>query len=245
MTGAVHIGCSGWQYRHWRGLFYPEKLPQRRWFEHYAATFRTVELNTSFYHLPKPETFDKWRDQAPRGFRYAVKASRFITHMKKLKECDEPLDTFLTRARRLGETLGPILYQLPPRWTFDRERLLAFLALLPRDLVHVFEFREPSWMEEEVLGLLDAHGIAYCAHDMTGMKAPRRATGPAAYVRFHGGAGKYWGRYEDDVLLGWSDWAASEARSGRDVWAYFNNDIGGAAIEDALTLRSMVGQALG
>lgn len=244
MTGTIRIGCSGWQYRHWRGLFYPEKLPQRCWFDHYASVFDTVELNTSFYHLPKPETFDKWRGQAPAGFRYAVKASRFITHMKKLKDCAEPLDTILTRARRLGEALGPILYQLPPRWAFDGERLLAFLALLPRDLVHVFEFREPSWMAEEVLDLLDAHGIAYCAHDMIGMKAPRRATGPAAYVRFHGGTGKYRGRYKEEMLLDWSDWLAGQARAGRDVWAYFNNDIGGAAIDDALTLRAMVAQAL-
>ena len=244
MSDRAHIGCSGWQYRHWRGDFYPEKLAQRRWFEHYASVFATVELNTSFYHLPRPETFDKWRHQAPPGFRYAVKASRFITHMKKLKECDEPLDTFLTRARRLEHALGPILYQLPPRWPFDRERLESFISILPKDLTHVFEFREPSWMEEQVLGLLDEHGISYCAHDMTGMTAPRAATGPIAYVRFHGGTGKYRGRYADEVLLGWSDWLAEQARHGRDVWAYFNNDIGGAAIHDALTLRAMVGQAL-
>ena len=244
MGKEAHIGCSGWQYRHWRGDFYPEKLAMRRWFEHYSSVFDTVELNTSFYHLPKPETFDKWRDQAPPGFRYAVKASRFITHMKKLKECDEPLETFLSRARRLGPALGPILYQLPPRWPFDRERLESFIAILPRDLTHVFEFREPSWMEEQVLGLLNAHGISYCAHDMKGMSAPREATGPIAYVRFHGGTGKYRGRYKDEALLGWSDWLAGEARAGREIWAYFNNDIGGAAIHDALTLRGMVGQAL-
>jgi uncharacterized protein YecE (DUF72 family) len=244
MADATHIGCSGWQYRHWRGDFYPEKMPQRLWYTHYASVFGTVELNTSFYHLPKPETFDKWRDQAPPGFRYAVKASRFITHMKKLLECDEPLDTFLSRARRLEHALGPILYQLPPRWAFDRGRLLAFLDLLPADLTHVFEFREPSWMEDEVLALLDARGISCCAHDMKGLKTPRRASGPVAYVRFHGGTGKYRGRYKDEVLLGWADWLADEARSGREIWAYFNNDIGGAAIHDALTLRSMLAQAM-
>jgi uncharacterized protein YecE (DUF72 family) len=132
---------------------------------------------------------------------------------------------------------------LPPRWAFDRERLIAFLDLLPVDLTHVFEFREPSWMEPEVLALLDSHGICYCAHDMAGTTAPRLATGPAAYVRFHGGTGTYRGRYEEGTLLGWSQWLAAQARSGRDAWAYFNNDIGGAAIEDALTLRSMVAQA--
>lgn len=244
MTGTVHIGCSGWIYRHWRELFYPAGLPQRRWFDHYATTFDTVELNTSFYRLPRAESFAKWRDQAPPGFRYAVKAPRFVTHMKKLKECAGPVEEFIGRARRLGAAIGPILYQLPPRWAFNRERLEAFVALLPRDLDHVFEFREKSWLTEEVLALLDDHGVSFCAHDMPGLATPRRASGPIAYVRFHGGTGKYVGRYPDDVLLGWTDWIVAQARSGRDVWCYFNNDIGGHAIEDALTLRAMVGQAL-
>jgi uncharacterized protein YecE (DUF72 family) len=244
MAGTIRIGCSGWIYKHWRGVFYPEKMAQHRWFAHYAQTFHTVELNTSFYHLPKPETFTKWRDQAPPGFRYAVKASRFITHMKKLKDCEEPLDTFLTRARNLGEAIGPILYQLPPKWGFNRERIESFIALLPRDLVHVFEFREKSWLTEEVFALLDEHGVSFCAHDMPGSKTERWAAGPIAYVRFHGGEGKYWGRYPDEALLAWADWIVAQARGGRDVWCYFNNDIGGHAIHDALTLRSIVGQAL-
>ncbi|MGA9583611.1 MAG: DUF72 domain-containing protein [Allosphingosinicella sp.] len=244
MTGRVHIGCSGWIYRHWRGLFYPAKLPQRLWFDHYAGTFRTVELNTSFYHLPKAETFAKWRDQAPEGFRYAVKAPRFITHMKKLKDCSEPVAEFLGRARNLGETIGPILYQLPPRWTFDRERLEEFIALLPADLSHVFEFREKSWLTEAVLALLDRRGIGFCAHDMPGLATERWASGPIAYVRFHGGTGKYVGRYSDEALLAWTGWIVAQARGGREIWCYFNNDIHGHAIHDALTLRAMVGQAL-
>ncbi|HYE29658.1 MAG TPA: DUF72 domain-containing protein [Allosphingosinicella sp.] len=244
MTGTVRIGCSGWIYRHWRDLFYPAKLPQRLWFDHYAGTFSTVELNTSFYHLPKPETFSGWRDRAPPGFRYAVKAPRFITHMKKLKDCAEPVDEFLSRARNLGAAIGPILYQLPPRWALNRDRLDEFVALLPRDLHHVFEFREKSWLTEEVLALLEARGVSFCAHDMRGLATPRWAAGPIAYVRFHGGTGKYVGRYPDDELMGWTDWIVRQARSGRDVWCYFNNDIGGHAIDDALTLRAMVGQAL-
>jgi uncharacterized protein YecE (DUF72 family) len=244
MTGEIRIGCSGWLYRHWRELFYPAGLPQRRWFEHYAATFDTVELNTSFYHLPKPETFDKWRGEAPAGFRYAVKAPRFITHMKKLKDCAEPVGEFIRRARHLGETLGPLLYQLPPRWAYDRERLEGFIDHLPADLVHVFEFREKSWLTEEVLALLDARGISFCAHDIPGGATPRWAAGQAAYVRFHGGQGKYWGRYPEAALLGWTDWIVAQAKGGRDVWCYFNNDIGGDAIHDALTLRAMVAQAM-
>lgn len=243
MAGAIHIGCSGWNYRHWRERFYPPKMPVRLWYEHYAATFSTVELNTSFYHLPKPETFEKWRDQAPPGFRYAVKAPRFITHMKKLKECTEPVDDFLSRARKLGTAIGPILYQLPPKWLCNPERLCEFIALLPRDLTHVFEFREMSWISEDILGLLDEEGMSFCVHDMPGSTTPRWASGPIAYIRFHGGEGKYWGRYSDEGLLGWTDWIVEQSRAGRDVWAYFNNDIDAHAIDDALTLRAMVSQA--
>ena len=242
--GIIRIGCSGWNYRHWRGPFYPDKMPVRLWYDHYAATFDTVELNTSFYHLPKPETFDKWRAQATVKFTYAVKAPRFITHMKKLKECAEPVDEFLSRARRLGGTLGPILYQLPPRWGFNRVRLEEFLGHLPADLIHVFEFREKSWITEDVLALLDARGIGFCAHDMPGSATPRWASGPIGYVRFHGGEGKYWGRYSDEGLLSWTDWIVAEACAGRDVWCYFNNDLFAHAIDDALTLRAMVGQAM-
>jgi uncharacterized protein YecE (DUF72 family) len=241
--GEIRIGCSGWNYRHWRGPFYPEKLPQKRWFEHYAATFDTVEINNSFYRLPSADTFAKWRDQAPPGFRYAVKANRFLTQAKKLKDCEEPLARMLGPVRALGETLGPLLFQLPPRFKLNVERLESFLKLLPSDLVSVFEFREPSWDVPEVLALLERYGASFCAHDMPGLTTQRAAVGPIAYVRFHGTAGKYVGRYPDEALLRWSDWMAEQATSGRDVWAYFNNDIFAHAINDALTLRAMVAQA--
>lgn len=244
-TGRIHIGCSGWNYRHWRGAFYPDKLAAKRWFEYYAATFDTVEINNSFYRLPSAETFAKWRDQAPPGFCYAVKANRFLTQAKKLKDCAEPLQRMLGPVRQLGATLGPIPYQLPPRFRINLERLTEFLALLPRDLTHVFEFRETSWLTEEVLALLDAHGASFCAHDMPGSATPRWAAGPIAYIRFHGGEGKYWGRYSDERLLSWTDWIVAQSRSGRAVWAYFNNDIHAHAIQDALTLRAMVVQARG
>lgn len=244
-TGRIHIGCSGWNYRHWRGAFYPDKLAAKRWFEFYAATFDTVEINNSFYRLPTAETFAKWRDQAPPGFCYAVKANRFLTQAKKLKDCAEPLERMLGPVRQLGRTLGPILYQLPPRFRINLERLAEFLALLPRDLTHVFEFREASWLTDEMLALLDANGASFCAHDMPGSTTPRWAVGPIVYVRFHGGEGKYWGRYSDERLLSWSDWIVAQSRAGRGVWAYFNNDIHAHAIQDALTLRAMVAQAKG
>lgn len=240
--GQIRIGCSGWNYRHWRGRFYPEKLPVKDWFAFYAAQFETVEINNSFYRLPKAETFDKWRNQAPPGFVYAVKANRFLTQAKKLKDCAEPVARMMAPVRHLGETLGPILYQLPPSLRINLSRLDEFLALLPPELIHVFEFREPSWYVPETLTLLERYGASFCCHDMTGSATERWATGKAAYVRFHGAGGKYWGRYADAVLLDWAEWMRRQADDGRTVWAYFNNDTEAHAIQDALTLKAMVRQ---
>src|SRR6476469_8641468 len=154
VSQAIRIGCSGWVYKHWRGLFYPEGLPQKRWFERYAEAFDTVEINASFYRLPLPATFDGWREKAPAGFRYAVKANRFITHMKKLAGCGAEIDDFIALARRLEQTLGPILFQLPPSLHKDLPRLESFLQRLTADLEHVVEFRHKSWYDKDVLALL-------------------------------------------------------------------------------------------
>lgn len=189
----IRIGCSGWNYRHWRGPFYPQDMPMRRWFAHYAAHFDTVEVNNSFYRLPRAETFAAWRDQAPPGFCYAVKANRFLTQAKKLKDCAEPVARMTAPVRELGRALGPILYQLPPRFQINLGRLEEFLDLLPSDLTHVFEFRDPTWLVPETLAVLERHGASFCAHDMPGLTTERWAVGPVAYVRFQGGLGKYWG----------------------------------------------------
>jgi uncharacterized protein YecE (DUF72 family) len=239
----IRIGCSGWNYKHWRERFYPKGLPVSRWFGFYAEHFDTVEINNSFYMLPKAPTFDKWRSQAPDGFRYAVKANRFLTQAKKLKDCEEPLERMMPLFRRLEGTLGPILYQLPPRLKLNLERLESFLRLVPKDVINVFEFREKSWYVPETLELLDRYGASFCVHDMPGSASERQAVGPIAYVRFHGGGGKYWGRYSDEGLLSWTDWMVEQARTGREVWAYFNNDIDAHAIHDAQTLKAMVRQA--
>jgi uncharacterized protein YecE (DUF72 family) len=239
----IRIGCSGWNYKHWRELFYPKGLPARGWFAFYAEHFDTVEINNSFYMLPKAETFRKWRDQAPEGFCYAVKANRFLTQAKKLKDCEEPLARMMAPMGELGPTLGPVLYQLPPRFKLNLERLESFLQLVPRDVVNVFEFRDSSWYAAETLTLLERYGASFCVHDMAGSASARDAVGPVAYVRFHGGVGKYWGRYSDSALLSWTDWIVAQARAGRPVWCYFNNDIYGHAIHDAQTLRAMVAQA--
>ena len=243
MTATLHVGCSGWVYRHWKDGFYPAGLPQKRWFERYASEFYTVEIKASFYRLPLASTFDKWREQAPPGFRYAVKVNRFITHMKKLLECEGAVDEFIALARPLGPTLGPLLYQLPPSLHKNLERLDAFLARLPRDLEHVVEFRHRSWYDEEVLALLDWHGVGFVTHDLVGLQSPRWASGRTAYVRFHGTGGKYRGRYSDDQMRDWADWLLTQQAQGRSAWAYFNNDIGGDAIEDARNLKRMVALA--
>ena len=240
----IRIGCSGWNYRHWRDRFYPKGLPQRRWFDFYAEHFDTVEINNSFYRLPKAETFEKWRDQAPPGFCYAVKANRFLTQAKKLKDCAEPLQRMMAPFRALGDRLGPILYQLPPRFRINLERLESFLALVPRDVASVFEFRDPSWYVPETFALLDRHGAGLCVHDMAGSATEQIATGRLAYVRFHGTTGKYHGRYSDEKLLSWTDWIVAQAREGRPVWCFFNNDIDAHAIDDAQTLKAMTAQAV-
>ncbi|WP_116089861.1 DUF72 domain-containing protein [Sphingomonas crusticola] len=236
---SIRIGCSGWNYRHWRGPFYPEKLPVKRWFEFYAEQFDTVEINNSFYRLPPAETFDKWREQAPPGFAYAVKANRYLTQAKKLKDCAEPVARMMAPVRHLGATLGPILYQLPPTLQLNLARLEEFLTLLPKDLIHVFEFRHPSWYVPETSELLAAKGASFCCHDMAGSVSPRWAVGPIVYVRFHGGVGKYWGRYERALLADWADWMQEKKAHGRTVWAYFNNDIFAHAIADALELKRL------
>ncbi len=239
-NGNIHVGCSGWVYRHWKGAFYPAGLSQKRWFEHYASEFDTVEINASFYRLPLASTFDKWREQAPPGFRYAVKVNRFITHMKKLLDCEQAADQFIVLVRPLGPTLGPLLYQLPPSLHKNLERLDAFLSRLPADLEQVMEFRHRSWYEEDVLALLDRHGIGFVTHDLVGLKSPRWASGLTAYVRFHGTGGKYRGRYSDDQMRNWADWLIGQRAAGRSAWAYFNNDISGDAIADARNLKGMV-----
>jgi uncharacterized protein YecE (DUF72 family) len=238
--GAARVGCSGWQYKHWRGDFYPADVPVGRWFEHYAARFDTVEINNSFYRLPEAETFARWRERAPLRFLFAVKASRFLTHMKKLKDPEEPIERLFTRMRQLGNRLGPVLYQLPPNFKLDLGRLEHFLHALPPDARHVLEFRDPSWYADRVGALLERHGVAMCLHDMKGSATGRERVGPFVYVRYHGPGGTYSGGYGPDRLARWAEWLDGERRAGIDVFAYFNNDVGGHAPRDAVTLRQFL-----
>jgi uncharacterized protein YecE (DUF72 family) len=238
----AHVGCSGWQYKHWRGNFYPADIPQKRWLEHYAAHFDTVEINNTFYRLPEASSFKEWRRRAPHDFEYAVKASRFLTHMKKLKDPQAPIARFFDRARYLGPALGPVLFQLPPRWPLNIERLQEFLEALPRRRRYAIEFRDPSWYADDVLARLASRRVALCLHDMTGSESGKRVTGPFVYVRFHGSQGvrKYCGTYSDNTLDEWAQWLSDRLRAGLPVYAYFNNDADGHAPRDAVRLREKI-----
>lgn len=238
MARQIRIGTSGWNYAHWQQAFYPEGLTQKDWFSFYAGQFDTVEINNTFYHQPRDATFDAWRDHAPRGFLYAVKANRYLTHLKRLKDPQEPLERFLAGARRLREHLGPILYQLPPNWNPNFERLEAFANVLPEDLTHVVEFRNRDWLCEETYSILDRHNVGLCVHDML-HRHPRRVSGRAVYLRFHGSGTRYGGRYRKRSLTAWAQWIRDVAEE-RDVFAYFNNDENAYAVGDARRLREML-----
>jgi uncharacterized protein YecE (DUF72 family) len=235
----ILVGTSGWQYRDWKGPFYPEGLPQRRWLAHFARRFPTVEVNNSFYMLPKPETFERWRAETPEGFVITVKASRYITHIRRLREAGDAVERFHDHARRLGDKLGPVLYQLPPRFGADPARLSDFLETLPAGVRAAFEFRDRSWETGEVFSLLDRAGAAFVLPDRPGARVPDVVTGGWSYVRFHeGGHGPAGVNYRRDKLRRWADRIAG--MRARDVYAYFNNDRTGAAVRDAATLMDLL-----
>ncbi len=239
MAGRALVGCSGWNYRDWRGLVYPSDLAARRWFDWYAEQFDTVELNTTFYRLPDPGTVERWHDQAPAGFRFAVKVGQFGSHRRKLREPGTWLPNHLDRVDRLGAHLGPNLVQLPPRWRRDVARLDDFLAAAPRRLRWAVEVRDPSWLHDDVFEVLARHQAALCVHDLL-PDHPWVRTAPWTYVRFHGPDARttpYAGRYTGRRLWRVADRLAERLAGGDDVYAYFNNDIGGSAFVDAGWLR--------
>lgn len=240
MRPRARIGTSGWEYDHWRGTFYPVDLPKERWLEHYVTHFETVELNASFYRLPAASTFGRWAGRVPSGFRFAVKASRYLTHVKRLNDPEEPLDRLWSRANRMGDRLGPMLYQLPPRWRPNLERLGQFLEALPRGVDQAVEFRDSRWYRPEVLALLEQHRVALCLHDMPGSATQPMPVGPLVYLRFHGAGMRYAGRYPDATIEAWAERIGTWIEEGRPVWAYFNNDGGGQAVTDAVRLREAV-----
>lgn len=234
MMGELHIGTSGYQYPHWKGTFYPCELPQHAWFAQYADAFDSVEINNSFYRLPSAETFDAWHDEAPPGFRFALKFSRYGSHLKKLKDPESTIGLFLERAEHLKTYLGPILVQLPPGWGVDAKRLDAFLAAAPRRRRWAVEFRDPSWLCEEVYATLREHDAALCLHDLI-EDHPWIATTDWIYVRFHGSGNG--GSYSAQALSAAAKRIAALRREAEQAWIYFNNDAHGHAVHNAADLR--------
>lgn len=237
----IHIGTSGWNYDGWKGNFYPEKLSGERMLEAYAEKFDTVEVNGTFYSLPKPETIENWSAKVPDDFVFSVKASRFITHMKKLKDPKEPLDKLYRVIQAFGEKLGPVLFQLPPNWGVDTGRLTNFLDTLSRDFRYTFEFRDESWHCEAVYRLLEEHEAAFCFYDYETKQAPRRQTADFTYMRLHGPEEQaYKGSYRDGVLDKYAQDCLNSRKSGRSVFCYFDNDEKACAPHDAKRLIERV-----
>jgi uncharacterized protein YecE (DUF72 family) len=239
-TGSIHIGTSGWHYGHWRGPFYPEDLGSEGFLEFYAHRFHTVEINNSFYQLPSEQALKNWRDLAPPGFIFAAKGSRFITHMKKLKDPERSLAPFLERIVLLKEKLGPILFQLPPRWHFNESRLAAFLQALPGGYRYTLELRDQSWINARALDLLAQFNAAFCIYELDGYLSPREVTADFVYIRLHGPAGPYQGQYDRQTLAGWAGAISTWSGEGREVFCYFDNDEAGYAAQDALQLQDML-----
>lgn len=236
----LRIGTSGYQYDHWKGRFYPGDLGKKDWFEHYTQHFDTVEINNTFYHLPGASTFERWRDRAPCDFCYVLKFSRYGSHLKCLKNPQDTITRFMERASLLKSHLGPILVQLKPNWSMDAGRLRAFLQSAPKSQRWAVEFRDESWLCEEVFDILREFGAALCIHDMI-ENHPRVVTTDWVYLRFHGD--HYEGSYSHQFLTAVAERVKGHLDAGRDVYAYFNNDQHAYAAENALQLRSYVQSA--
>ena len=230
----IIVGTSGWQYRDWRSAFYPAELASRRWLEYYAERFRAVEVNNTFYRLPPRSTFAEWRQRAPDDFEFAVKMSRYLTHIRRLRDPVEPVARFMTAADGLGAKLGPVLFQLPPTLTADADALDAVLSRLAGRARIAVEPRHPSWWDERIRATLDRHGAALCWADRDGRPVtPLWRTAGFGYLRMHHGTARPGPRYGRAAIRSWVDRVASTWTADEQVYVFFNNDHGGAAILDA------------
>ena len=237
----IHIGTSGWHYQHWAGTFYPDDLDKEGYLDYYSQRLKTVEINNSFYQLPGKDTFEQWRITAPKDFVFSVKASRYITHMKKLKDPEDPVETFLERVSILGDKLGPILFQLPPNWRPNVDRLRSFLEVLPEGHRYTFEFRDSGWFTNQVYDVLRDHQAAFCFYNLAGRKSPREINSDHfVYIRLHGPGDAYQGKYDNNELAGWAGAISAWSSQGKAVFCYFDNDQRGYAIRNAQELRQML-----
>jgi uncharacterized protein YecE (DUF72 family) len=230
----LHIGTSGWHYKHWIGTFYPEKTKPADMMENYLKSFDTVEINNSFYRLPEPKTLENWEAAVPKDFIFSVKASRYITHIKKLKDGKQGFERLQERIDVLQNKLGPVLFQLPPGWSYNSDRFHEFLQILPNSYRYAFEFRNPAWYNDEAIGLLRKKGAAFVIYELEGHISPIEITSDFAYLRLHGPGAKYQGSYDDDTLNLWlerfKDWSGQGVG---EVYCYFDNDQEGYAAFNA------------
>jgi uncharacterized protein YecE (DUF72 family) len=240
--GQIHIGTSGWSYDHWKGPFYPKALPTDQMLEYYAQHFRSVEINSSFYRLPEKKTLQRWYECTPHDFLFTAKASRYITHMKKLRDPQKTVPAFLKRISALDDKLGPILFQLPPRWHFNETRLCDFLDSLSNEFRYAFEFRDQSWLNRQTFELLARHNMAFCIYELEGFITPDEITADYIYVRLHGPGEAYQGSYRLKVLSARAEMFTNRAHRGNTVWCYFDNDQRGYAVKNTGQLQKILSQ---
>jgi len=239
-TGRIFIGTSGYSYNHWRGIIYPPTISGSEMLAAYSDVFPSVEINYSFYHLPEEKTLRNWASQVKPGFLFVLKASKVITHNKKLAQVEEYLSLFCERARVLGDRLGCVLFQLPPSLHKDLDRLQSFLAVLPADMRHAVEFRHDSWIDNTVFRVLEKHAVAYCIVSAPRLKSYFQATADFVYMRLHGAKHWYSYDYSQEELAVWAEQIRAFSRGGRDVYVFFNNDYKGYAPNNALALMELI-----
>ena len=238
--GRISIGTSGWHYPHWIGPLYPLGMASEEFLPYYARRLSTVEINNTFYHLPTPHTLREWEKQTPKHFLFACKGSRFITHMKKLKDPEKSIERFFETITGLKHKLGPILFQLPPHWKMNVLRLEEFLKALPKPFRYAFEFRDASWFAQPVYDVLSKYEAAFCLYHLAGQWSPEIGTTDYVYIRLHGPGEAYQGKYDAQTLRTWANKCQKWAQSGKDVYCYFDNDEKGFSVINALTLKSMI-----
>lgn len=240
MQAATHIGTSGWQYQHWKGMFYPVDLKIQDWLAYYSQHFDCVEINSSFYGMPRTDAISRWCSCVPPEFIFSLKAPRRITHFKKLKNCEPELEELFQRLDEFGSHRGPVLFQLPPRWRCNLRRLESFLDKLPPGHRLVFEFRDPSWHINEVYELLTSRSITFCIFDSGGFTAPLMADTDLIYIRLHGPGTTYASNYRAPKLRVWVDRAHAWNRRSKEVFLFFDNDERGYAVKNGTRTKGLL-----
>jgi uncharacterized protein YecE (DUF72 family) len=241
--GALHVGTSGWHYKHWLGPFYPEGMRPAAMLDHYRQHFSAVEINNSFYRLLSPPALEKWRAATPGDFVFTAKGSRFLTHMRKLKDTGQGIERYFERARALGDKLKVVVFQLPPRWSCNLERLDSFLAALPAGYRYAFELRDESWLVDPVYEVLEKHRTAFCIYDIAGRRSPEVVTTDLVYLRLHGPSERaYEGAYSPQRLRALADKIRKWRHEGRDCYVFFDNDAEANAPRDAARLARFLAE---